>query len=134
MDHLENLNLFSAYSEIKAIERKIDLLLTLRATQEGIKPTRLKEILVDGGFRENDIILNAILNKDKYTESLNVLYKQKNAYDKYILEELDRLKLTNPQLQIKFYRDYKKMSWKDISRKTHYSIRQCHNLYNNGEK
>ena len=63
MDQLENLNLFSAYYEIKAIERKIDLLLTLRATAEGIKPNRLKEILVDGGFRENDVILNAILKK-----------------------------------------------------------------------
>lgn len=127
--NLENITIFSAYSEIKAIERKIDLILTLRATTEGIKPNRLKEILVDGGFRENDIILNAIIKKDKYTESLNALYKSKKAYEEYIFDELKRLKLTEPQIEVKYYRDYLKMSWKDISKKTHYSIRQCHNLY-----
>ena len=88
MDHLENITIFNAYSEIKAIERKIELILTLRETAVGIKPNKLKEILVDGGFRENDVILNAILKKDKYTESLQVLYKQKNAYEKYN-EELE---------------------------------------------
>lgn len=131
MDHIENLNIFSAYSEIKAIERKIELLLTLRQTLEGIKPNRLKEILVDGGFRENDIILNAIIKKDKYTESLQALYKSKNAYEKYILDELDRLKLSQPQMVVKYYRDYKKMSWEEITKKTHYSIRQCHRFYKN---
>ena len=129
MDHLENLNLFSAYYEIKAIDKKIELLLTLRATTEGIKPNKLKEILVEGGFRENDALLNAIIKKDKYTESLQVLYKEKNAYEKYILDELDRIKTNEPDLAIKYYRDYKKMSWEEISRKTHFSLRQCHNLY-----
>lgn len=129
MDHLENLSLFSAYYEIKAIDKKIELLLTLRATTEGIKPNKLKEILVEGGFRENDALLNAIIKKDKYTESLQVLYKEKNAYEKYILDELDRIKTNEPDLAIKYYRDYKKMSWEEISRKTHFSLRQCHNLY-----
>ena len=129
MDHIQDLNLFSAYYEIKAIDRKIDLLLTLRATLEGIKPNKLKEMLVDGGFRENDIILNAILKKDKYTESLQALYKEKNAYEKYILDEIDRLKLSHPQMVVKYYRDYEKLNWEEISRKTHYSLRQCHNLY-----
>lgn len=129
MDHLENLNIFSVYYEIKAIDKKIELLLTLRATTEGIKPNKLKEILVEGGFRENDALLNAIIKKDKYTESLQVLYKEKNAYEKYILDELDRIKTNEPDLAIKYYRDYKKMSWEEISRKTHFSLRQCHNLY-----
>ena len=126
MDHLENLNLFNAYYEIKAIEKKIELLLTLRATAEGVKPNKLKEILVDGGFRENDILLNAIIKKDKYTESLQALYKSKNAYEKFILDEIDRLKNNQPQLVVKYYRDYEKKSWEEISRLTHYSLRQCH--------
>ena len=129
MDHLENLNLFNAYYEIKAIEKKIELLLTLRATAEGVKPNKLKEILVDGGFRENDILLNAIIKKDKYTESLQALYKSKNAYEKFILDEIDRLKNNQPQLVVKYYRDYEKKRWEEISRLTHYSLRQCHYLY-----
>ena len=130
MDHLENLNLFSAYSEIKAIERKIELLLTLRATADGIKPNRLKEILVDGGFRENDVLLNAIIKKDKYTESLQVLYKTKNAYEKYILDEIDRLKIVFPQTAIVFMREYEKKKWNDIAKEMNYSEKQVRRYYN----
>ena len=130
MDHLENLNLFSAYSEIKAIERKIELLLTLRATADGIKPNRLKEILVDGGFRENDVLLNAIIKKDKYTESLQVLYKTKNAYEKYILDEIDRLKIVFPQTAIVFMREYEKKKWRDIAKEMNYSEKQVRRYYN----
>lgn len=130
MDHLKNLNIFNAYYEIKSIERKIDLLLTLRTTTEGIKPNRLKEILVDGGFRENDVILNAIIKKDKYTESLQMLYKEKNAYEKYILEEIDRLKLIYPQMAIVYFRDYEKLKWNDIAAKMNYSEKQIRRYYN----
>ena len=137
---MNNLNIFNAYYEIKAIERKIDLLLTLRATTEGIKPNKLKEILVDGGFRENDVILNAIIKKDKYynekrngkdkyTESLQMLYKEKNAYEKYILEEIDRLRLIYPQMAIIYFRDYEKLKWNDIAKKMNYSEKQVRRYY-----
>ena len=130
MDHIENLNIFSAYHEIKAINSKIDLLLTLRATTEGIKPNRLKEILVDGGFRENDVILNAIIKKDKYTESLQALYKSKNAYERYILDEIDRLKMIYPQTAIIYLRDYEKRKWNDIAKEMNYSEKQVRRYYN----
>ena len=130
MDHLENLNIFSAYNEIKAINKKIELLLTLRATTEGIKSNRLKEILVDGGFRENDVILNAIIKKDKYTESLQVLYKERNAYEKFILDEIDRLKMVYPQTAIIYLRDYEKKKWDDIAKEMNYSERQVRRYYN----
>lgn len=129
MDHFENLTIFNAYYEIKAIDKKIDLLLTLRATTEGIKPNKLKEMLVDGGFRENDIILNAIIKKDKYTESLQALYKSKNAYEKFILEELDRLKMVYPQSAIVYLRDYKKLKWNDIAKEMNYSEKQVRRYY-----
>ncbi len=131
MEHLKNLDIFNVYYEIKAIERKIDLLLTLRATTEGIKPNKLKEILVDGGFRENDVILNAIIKKDKYTESLQMLYKEKNAYEKYILEEIDRLRLIYPQMAIIYFRDYEKLKWNDIAKKMNYSEKQVRRYYSN---
>ena len=131
MEHIKELNIFTAYYEIKSIERKIDLLLTLRATTEGIKPNRLKEILVDGGFRENDVILNAIIKKDKYSESLQMLYKEKNAYEKYILDDLDRLKLIYPQMAIVYFRDYEKLKWTDIALKMNYSEKQVRRYYSN---
>lgn len=130
MDHLENLNLFSAYNEVKAIEKKIELLLTLRATADGIKPNRLKKILVDGGFKENDVLLNAIIKKDKYTESLQILYKNKNAYEKYILDEIDRLKIVYPQTVIIFMREFQKKKWYDIAKEMNYSEKQVRRYYN----
>lgn len=130
MENIKNLNIFNAYYEVKAIERKINLLLTLRATTESIKPNKLKEILVDGGFRENDMILNAIIKKDKYTESLQILYKEKNAYEKYILEEIDRLKLIYPQTAIIYFRDYEKLKWNKIATKMNYSEKQVRRYYN----
>lgn len=131
MEHIKNLDIFNAYYEIKSIERKIDLLLTLRATTEGIKPNKLKELLVDGGFKENDLILNAIIKKDKYTESLQLLYKEKNAYEKFILEEIDRLKLIYPQMAIVYFRDYEKLKWNDIAKKMNYSEKQVRRYYSN---
>lgn len=131
MEQIKELNIFNAYYEIKSIERKINLLLTLRATTEGIKPNRLKEILVDGGFRENDLILNAIIKKDKYSESLQILYKERNAYEKFILDELDRLKLVYPQMAIVYFRDYEKLKWNDIADKMNYSEKQVRRYYSN---
>lgn len=127
---MEQISIFTAYYEIKAIERRIDLLLTLRATTEGIKPNRLKEILVDGGFRENDVILNAIIKKDKYTESLQLLYKEKNAYEKYILDEIDSLKSNDPSLAIAYLREYEKLKWNDIAKRMNYSEKQVRRYYN----
>lgn len=126
----ESLTIFKAYYEIKSINSKIDLILTLRATASGMKTNKLKEILVDGGFKENDIILNAIIKKDKYTESLQALYKSKNAYEKFILEEIDRLKILQPQMVIIYLRDYEKLKWKDIAKKLNYSEKQVRRYYN----
>ncbi len=131
MEGIDDLNIFKAYYEMKSIDRKIDLILTLRETAEGIKPNRLKEILVDGGFRENDMILNAIIKKDKYTESLQILYKERNAYEKYILEEIDRLKLIYPEMAIVYFRDYEKLKWNDIAAKMNYSEKQIRRYYSN---
>lgn len=131
MEGIDDLDIFKAYYEMKSIDRKIDLILTLRETAEGIKPNRLKEILVDGGFRENDMILNAIIKKDKYTESLQILYKERNAYEKYILEEIDRLKLIYPEMAIVYFRDYEKLKWNDIAAKMNYSEKQIRRYYSN---
>ena len=131
MEGIDDLDIFKAYYEMKSIDRKIDLILTLRETAEGIKPNRLKEILVDGGFRENDMILNAIIKKDKYTESLQILYKERNAYEKYILEEIDRLKLIFPEMAIVYFRDYEKLKWNDIAAKMNYSEKQIRRYYSN---
>ena len=82
MDHLENLNLFSAYSEIKAIERKIELLLTLRATADGIKPNRLKIV-----FPQTAIVFMREYEKKKWNDiakEMNYSEKQvRRYYNKY---------------------------------------------------
>jgi hypothetical protein len=118
-----------AWSELKSLDNQIDLLETLRATKTDVKGVKLKEILVSGGKVNNSAILNAIISTDKYSNQLHELYKAKNAYEKYILEEVDRVKRDNPSIVIGFLKDYQKMNWNEISKILNYSERQLRRFY-----
>lgn len=126
---IENLTLFKAWSEIEGIDNKINLIKTLRETAGSLSASQLKEILVQGGFKGNDAMLNAISKKDGYTKSLQILYKSKNAYEKYILDEIDRLKISEPHIAIGYLRDYKKEKWDKIAKKMNFDKRQCQRYY-----
>jgi hypothetical protein len=126
---ITGLTIVEAWSELKSTDNKIDLLETLRTTKKGIKNIKLKEILVSGGKVNNSGILNAIIECDEYSEQLHELYKAKNAYEKYIFEEVDRLKRTNPSIVIGFLKEYQKLNWEEISKITIYSIAQARRYY-----
>lgn len=124
-----NLTISKAWSELKGIDNQIDLLETLRTTKTDIKGVKLKDILVSGGIVNNNAILNAIVSVDEYSARLNELYKAKNAYEKYILDEVDRIKRNNPCVVIGFLKDYQKMKWEEIGKTLNYSDRQCRRYY-----
>lgn len=126
---IENLTIFKAWNEIKGIDNKIDLIKTLRETNADISSSKLKEILVQGGFKGNDAMLNALSKKDGYSKTLQNLYKSKNAYEKFILDELDRLKLLEPHIAIGYLRDYKREKWNKIERAMNLDKRQCQRYY-----
>ena len=126
-----NLSIIEAWNELDGINNQINLFETLKETnnEETPKSVRLKEILVSGGKVNNDTICNAIINTDKYSEKLLSLYISKTAYEKYILEEIRRLKISAPAVCIAFLKEYQKLTWKEMTKVMDYSIAQCRRYY-----
>ena len=108
MSDIKTLTIFESYKEIKRIDRKIDLIKTLRETTGKLSASKLKEDTVQLSFISNDAILNAVSKKDGYKEVLQQLYKAKSGYEKFIADEIEDRKITEPQIVIGYLRDYKR--------------------------
>ena len=81
------------------------------------------------GFKISDKYTHYLIKDEKLDEKIFALQKEINAYEKYIINEMERINRAGGNYLIKYYRDVEHFSWNKISRLTHYSIRQCHNLY-----
>lgn len=123
-----NLNIITAFNEIKKIENKMQLIEELVEIRCGISANKLQEILVQCSFN-NDKFLNALAFKEKETEHYIDLYKARNAYQNYILTEKERLKLSEPAFCIAFMKEYQRMTWKQIAKYMNYSVKQCQRYY-----
>lgn len=123
-----NLNLITAFNEIKKIENKMQLIEELVQIRCGISASKIQEILVQCSFN-NDKFLNALAFKEKETEHYIDLYKARNAYQNYILTEKERLKLSEPAFCIAFMKEYQRMTWKQIANYMNYSVKQCQRYY-----
>lgn len=127
---MNGISITKAWNELKRIDNEISLLETLRAIKgTSIKANQLKEILVSGGGVNNNAIYNSIMDKDEYTADLKKLYLERNAYETYILNELDRIKISEPSIAIAFLREEQKLRWKDVSKIMNYSEKQCRRYY-----
>lgn len=81
------------------------------------------------GFRISDKYTHYIIKDQKFDEKIYALQKEINALEKYIISEMERISKAGGDYLVRYYRDIEKYSWEKISRLTHYSLRQCHNLY-----
>lgn len=81
------------------------------------------------GFKISDKFTHYIIKDEKFDEKIFTLQKEINALEKYIINEMERINKAGGHYLIKYYRDVERFSWEKISRLTHYSLRQCHNLY-----
>lgn len=80
-------------------------------------------------FRISDKYTHYLIKDEKLDEKIFALQKEINAYERYIIKEMERINKAGGNYLIKYYRDVEKFSWNKISRLTNYSLRQCHNLY-----
>ncbi len=128
------MTIIQAWGEIVGLNNKINLFETLREVNGDIKSSKVKEILVQGGFINSNSMLNIIMKKDEYTDRLKALYDSKRAYEEYIEREIDRLKVTDIQLAVAFLKDYKKMKWQDIAKRLTYSKAQVRRYYDEYRK
>lgn len=83
------------------------------------------------GFRINDKFTHYIIKDNQLDEKIFALQKSINAYEKYIINEMEIINKAGGNYLIKYYRDVEHFSWNKISRLTNYSLRQCHRLYKN---
>lgn len=81
------------------------------------------------GFKISDKFTHYIIKDEKFDEKIFTLQKEINALERYIISEMERINKAGSDSLIRYYRDVEKFSWNKIARLTHYSLRQCHNLY-----
>lgn len=123
------LTIIEAWDALNKINNDIDLLETLIKTRLDISASKLKEILVSCTFTNNDRFINSIASKDEDIVRLSLKYQSKNAYENYIRNEINRLKLSDMSLCIAFLKEYKKLTWEEIAKEMTYSIKQCKRYY-----
>jgi len=126
---IEHLTIMQAWKELIGINYRINLFETLREVNGDIKSSKVKEILVKGGFISNNAMLNAIIKKDEYSDRLKGLYDSKKAYEDFIELEIERLKVSDIHLAVAFLKEYKKMKWNDIAKQLDYSNAQVRRYY-----
>lgn len=126
-----NLDLIGAWNELNRINNRMKLIEELIQVRYGISASKLKEVVIDVSFNSNDKFLNAVIFKEKEAPEYRELYKSRNAYENYVLDEIDRMKLSQPALCIAFLKEYKRLTWKQIAKEMNFSERQCQNYYYN---
>ena len=83
-------------------------------------------------FKISDKFTHYLIKDTELDEKIFALEKEINAYEKFIINEMERINKAGKNYLITYYRDVEHLSWNKISRLTNYSVRQCHRLY--GEK
>lgn len=126
---IEELSIIEVWNKLEKIKNDIEYLETDLITNYDIKPNKLKEILVSCTSHSNDTMINAIIRNDKQIEKLRKLYIDKNNCENYILKEINRMKLSEPALAIAFLKEYKKMTWHQISKQLDYSEKSARRYY-----
>lgn len=132
---MEHLTINQAKIEKEKLENELELYLEQKEVNF-IKTQPKSPIMRDviegksDGFRISDKFTHYLIKDEQYDEKIFALQKSINAYEKFIIDEMERINKAGGHYLIKYYRDVEGFSWNRISRLTNYSLRQCHRLYN----
>lgn len=124
-----DLSLIQAWDELNKINNIINLKETLLASRLDIGAMKLKEVITTCTFNGNDKLINNIIANDEDAISLRELYKSQKAYEIYIMNEVDRMKLSAPALCIAFLKEYQHKKWNEIANIIGYEKKQCQRYY-----
>ena len=80
-------------------------------------------------FSISDKFTHYLVKDEQLDQKIFALQKSINAYEKYIINEMERINKAGGHYLIRYYRDVEHFGWEKISRLTNYSLRQCHRLY-----
>lgn len=124
-----DLSLVQAWDELNKKNNLINLKETLLSSRLDIGAMKLKEIITSCTFNGNDKFINNIIANDEDAIALRELYIAKNAYEIYIMDEMNRTKLSAPALCIAFQREYQHKKWNEIAKFMGYEKKQCQRYY-----
>ena len=131
---MEELNIREAKNRRKKLYNELDVYLTQKKINF-IKTQPASPIMRDiiTGKNDGKMIFDKfnhyVIKDEKYDAKIYSIQEEINSLEEYIVKEMERVATMGGNELIKYYRDIEKMKWKDISKITHYSIRQCQNLY-----
>lgn len=128
------MNILKAKNEIDKLQDSLELYLQKKKinfikTQPG-SPI-MKDIISgkNDGPAIFDKFSHYVIKDEELDSEIYALQESINAYENYIIKEMKRIASYGGSELIRYYRDVEKMRWNEISRITHYSLRQCHRLY-----
>ena len=123
------MTVIEAWNELQKVLNNIDLIKTKLKCRTDIKASRLKEILVQCSIVDNSQFINAIIANDNDFLKLWQYNQEKCGYELFIQNEIKRLKVSDLELCILFLKEYKKLTWEEIEKEIHYSVRKCKQVY-----
>ena len=133
MDHL---TIRQARNEVEKLENELDLYLTQKKinfekTQPGA--VKYKDIVTNPSVIF-DKFTHYVIKDEQYDAKIYSLTESILAYETFINNEMKRISSNNGNEYIVYLRDELKLKWNDIVRISHYSLRQCHRLYDEAKK
>ena len=131
---MEHLTISQAKIEKTKLENELELYLEQKEVnfiKTQPKSPIMKDIIEgkSDGFRVSDKFTHYLIKDNEFDDKIFALQKSINSYEKFIINEMERINKAGGHYLIKYYRDIEKFSWNKISRLTNYSLRQCHRLY-----
>lgn len=130
------MNILEAKNRRKKLYIELDLYLTKKKinfikTQPG--SIIMKDVISgkNDGPAIFDKFSHYVIKDEKIDQNIYLIQEEINSLEKFIIQEMKRISDFGGSELIRYYRDVEKKKWDEIAKLTHYSLRQCHNLYKN---
>ena len=98
------------------------------------KGTNYDKVVVSGTPIAFDKFTHYVIRNEDYDAKIYSLMESINAWEKYIIDEMKRIFNNGGSELVVFLRDEMDLGWNEVSKRSNYSIRQCHNLYDLAKK
>lgn len=127
------LTIRQAKNEIKKLENNLDLYLTKKKINfEKTQPAgnEIKSVVTSKGNVLFDKFTHYVIKDEELDSTIYSIQESILAYQQFIVKEMKRISDAKGSELITYLRDEENLSWNEIKDIVHYSLRQCHRLYN----
>lgn len=127
------LTIRQAKNEIKKLENNLDLYLTKKKINfEKTQPAsnEIKSVVTSKGNVLFDKFTHYVIKDEELDSTIYSIQESILAYQQFIVKEMKRISEAKGSELITYLRDEENLSWNEIKDIVHYSLRQCHRLYN----